>query len=258
VSAESELQRALAGLYAAELERSRLIWRIEADARLDPPWTSPGIWCDPAGALLVDLSDHPTLGADPPWYQAEATDADALELLCAIRLPAVCEVLLPSHLVAVLARLGATEPQAELVVLACAPGELGEAALPYQPIRLGTRHRHLVAGDHWRPEDLTDEMLEEHGGTRWGLVRDGQLGSGLLAEKVSNQVRELADVHTRPELRRRGFGAALVQGVVRRLHERGLTATYTAHPSNLPSLALAARCGFREVFRWQRVRLRRD
>lgn len=247
----------LAWLYRDELRHSRLIWRLEADARLDPAWPYEGLYFDPAGAALVDLRGHPKLGADPPWFQADATDPAALELLCAVRLPELSEVLVSTELVPVLAAVGATTSTGVLDVYVCAPDELGEAALPYQPLRLTTRHRALVAAEDWRPDDLAKEVDEAAGGVRWAILRDGRIASRLLVQRVSEHLAEVADVCTRRELRRRGYGAAVVQQVVRRLHERGLTATYSVHPSNRPSIRLAESVGFHLAFRWERIRVRR-
>lgn len=253
-----EVERVLEWLYGDELRHSRLIWRFEADRQLEPPWPYGGVWYDPAGAVVVDLGCHPTLGGtDPPWFHVDADDLDALELLCGVRLPMSSEVLCGTLHTAALRPLGRVSSTGVLEVYACRPGELGEAALPYEPTRLTTRHRRLVAEVGWRPEDLSDETDESRDGVRWAILRDDRIVSRLLVQRVSKNVCEIADVHTRPELRRRGYGAALVQAVVRRLHERGLTATYSVHPSNQPSRRLASRIGFRYQFTWERVRLER-
>ncbi|NUQ00240.1 MAG: GNAT family N-acetyltransferase [Armatimonadetes bacterium] len=254
----SDVQRVLEWLYQDELRHSRLIWRLESDARLEPPWPFRHLYYDPAGAVLVDLHGHPKLGgADPDWFQVDATDPVALGLLCGVRLPQHSEILCHGDLLPVLQTLGATETVGMLEVHVCWPGELGPAALPCEPTRLTPRHRAQVAEDGWRPDDLAEELDEEQGGVRWAILRDNRIVSRLLVQRVSEHLAEVADVQTAADARRRGFGAALVQNVVRRLHERGLGVTYSVHPSNRPSLALAASVGFRFAFRWQRVRVTR-
>jgi len=243
-------------LYEDELLRSRMLWRLESDARLDPPWPYAGCWHDPAGAALIDLRGHPELGAqEPPWFYAEATDEAALELLCGVRLPMACEVLLNCTLQPVLERLGSITGAGVLEVWSCAPGELGDAALPYEPVRLDNHHRALVVDDLWRPDDFAKEQDETAGGVRWAIIRDNKLVSRLLCQPVSEHVVEIADLQTRTSHRRRGYGAALVQQVVRRMHERGLTVTYSVHPSNEPSRQLARGVGFSPLLTWERVRL---
>ncbi|MCC7492102.1 MAG: GNAT family N-acetyltransferase [Fimbriimonadaceae bacterium] len=258
MSAAAAVAAALAWALDDPLPRSRLLWRLTADGRLEPPWPYAAAWWDPAGAVLLDLTGHPSFGAsDPPWLQLDGADLAAAELLAAVRLPAHCEVLLPTTLGPAVAALGQTSVVSRLEVLVCPPGALGDAALPYPVTRLTPRHRALVAADDWRPEDLAAETDEERAGTRWAILRHGQLVSGLLVQRIGARLAELADVHTRPEYRRRGYGAALVQGVVRRLHERGITATYSVHPDNLPSRALAAAIGFQPLLCWERRRLDR-
>lgn len=247
-------------LYRDELAHSRLLWRLENDARRDDPWPYPHLWHDPAGAVLVDLNDHPLLGddADLPWYQADADDPAALELLLALWLPPRCAVLLDQRFADVLARLGRLEPDRTLDVYHCPVGQLGEAALPCEPVRLTQRHRSLVAEDDWRPDDLAEECDETRGGVRYALIRGGHLATRLLLQPVSDGLVEIADLHTRPDRRRRGYAASLVQQVVRRAHEKGLGVTYSVHPSNLPSVQLAQQVGFRYAFTWERYRLTRS
>lgn len=257
-AAEALLERIRSWLYESELARSRMLWRLESDLRLEPPWPYADAWFDPAGAALLDLRGHPELGElDPPWFYAEGSDPAALELLCGVRLPPSCEVLLNCALQPVLEKLGTLTGAGVLEVWSCAPGELGEAALPYEPTRLDSRHRALVVDDLWRPDDFGDEQDEDAGGVRWAIIREQKLVSRLLCQRVSRNVVEIADLHTRPTSRRRGYGAALVQHVVRRMHERGLTVTYSVHPSNEPSRQLAAGVGFRPLLSWERVRLER-
>jgi GNAT superfamily N-acetyltransferase len=253
-----QVEALLASLYRDEVRHSRLIWRLEADRRYD--WPYPGLWHDPAGATLIDLTGHPRLDGGPspdriPWFQAGAEDGEALELLLGVRLPPLCEVLLDQRFHDRLARLGDVHSAGALEVHACAPGQLGEAALPLDPTRLTPRQRALVAEDDWRPDDLAEECDETRDGVRWAIVRDGHIVSRLLVQTVSRHVRELADVQTRADRRRRGYGAGLVQAVTRRLHERGLTVTYSVHPDNAPSRALAQAVGFRPVFTWERYAL---
>jgi len=254
----SPLERLRDWLYEDELARSRMLWRVESDARLEPPWPYAEVWFDPAGAALIDLQGHPELGRQsPPWFYAEATDPAALELLCGVRLPIACEVLLNCTLHPVLERLGRVTGSGALEVWSCAPGARGEAALPYEAVRLDNRHRALVVDDLWRPDDFGHEQDEDAGGVRWAIVREHQLVSRLLCQRVSQHVVEIADLQTRAAHRRRGYGAALVQQVVRRMHERGLTVTYSVHPSNEPSRKLAAGVGFEPLLTWERVRLER-
>ena len=254
---DEPVERLLAWLYRDELRHSRLIWRLESDLRRDPPWTPDGLWLDPAGAALVDLSDHPTLGGGRPWFQAAADDGAALELLAALRLPEECEILLDQAFRPVIECLGAVESAGALEVWACAPGELGEAALPFEPTRLTIRHRALAAADDWRADDLDEECDESRGGVRWAIIREDRLAARLLVQPVSAHVAEIADLHVAEDRRRRGYGAGLVQAVVRRLHERGLTVTYSVHPSNAASRAVAAAVGFTPRFTWERYVVRR-
>ncbi|MBI2297715.1 MAG: GNAT family N-acetyltransferase [Armatimonadetes bacterium] len=255
VTAPAKIERAMEWLYRDELRGSRLLWRLEADRRLDPPWPYADCWFDPAGAVLVDFRGHPELGrADPPWLHAEATDSAALELLCGVRLPMACEVLCHAEHVPLMASLGSVERTGVLDVYLCAPGEIGEAALPYEPVRLTHRHRAQVAEADWRLDDFDRETDEEHG-VRWAILRDGKIVCRLLVQRITRGFAELEDVFTRPHSRRRGYGAALVQQVVRRLHERGLAVTYSVHPSNEPSRRLAEAVGFSYAFTWERVKL---
>lgn len=258
MSLPEPIDRMLAWAYAEELLQSRFLWRLEWDSRLPEPWPYAGAWFDPAGAALLDLSAHPYLGGGAePWFQAGFDDLAGLELLLAVRLPERCQLMADTRAEPVLRALGQVELQAILEVHACPPGELGEAAIAYHPTRLTTRHRALCAEADWRPEDLPDEQDEESGGMRWALLRDGHIASRLLVQRVSRGVAELADVETARAYRRRGYGAALVQAMVRRLHERELTVTYSNHPDNAPSLALAAAVGFKPLMSWGRYRLRR-
>ena len=252
------VDRMLEWLYTDELRHSRMIWRIEADRRAADVLPYAGAWFDPAGAALIDLSGHPRTGsAARPWLQVAATDADALELLLGVRAPAACEVLVDCEYTPAVAALGSLTSAGELEVHTCPPGELGRAALPYDPTRLTLRHRAIVAEDGWRPEDLAAEQDEDQGGVRWAIIREGHLVARLLLQRITGNLVEISDVHTHPDFRRRGYGAALVQSMVRRLHERGLTASYSVHPSNHASLALAAAVGFQYAFRWERVLLYR-
>lgn len=258
MSPPAEIERLLDWLHQAELAHSRLLWRLRQDARLDPPWPYAGLWHDPAGAVLIDLSHHPEFAAaDPPWLQAEFTDPAALELLCGVRLPARCELLVDRAALPLLGSLGSVTTVAELDVLACPPGRMGEAAIAYQPVRLTARDRALCAAADWRPDDLADETDLDRGGVRYALLRDGQIASRLLVQKVCEQIAELADVATDPAYRRRGYAAALIQQVVRRLHERGWTVTYSTHPTNQASQALARGLGFSPMMRWGRYRVER-
>jgi ribosomal protein S18 acetylase RimI-like enzyme len=257
-SRAAQIERILAWLYRDELRHSRVIWRLEYDARLDPPWPYRGLWWDPAGALLLDLRGHPRLdGEGPPWFQAAAQDPAALELLAALWLPREALVLANTDLRPAFAALGEVTVDSTLDVYVCPPGALGDAALPYAPTRLTTRHRALVAAADWRPEDLAAESDEAREGVRWAIIRDEHLVSRLLVQPVCRHFAELSDVHTAPDRRRRGYAASLVHGVVRRLHEKGLSATYSVHPDNTPSVALAQRCGFAPGFAWQRWRVAR-
>lgn len=257
---QSRVEALLAWLYRDELRHSRLIWRLEADRRLDPPWPYAGLWHDPAGAAMVDLRAHPTLG-DPehglPWYQVAGDDPIAVELQLATWLPPTCEILADLDLLPILERLGHVASSGRLQVRACAPGELTGTAAPCRPTRLSLRHRALVAENDWRPDDLADETDEARGGVRWAIIEGGHLLARLVVQPVSEHVVEVADVHTRPDVRRRGHAAALIAHVVRRLHERGFTVTYSVHPSNLPSIRLAASLGFTPRFTWERYLLER-
>ena len=257
---QDRVEALLDWLYRDELRHSRLIWRLEADRRLDPPWPYEGLWYDRAGAAMIDLRAHPTLG-DPdhglPWYQIAGDDPVAMELLLAAWLPPTCEVLADTELLPILERLGHVGSSGRLQVRACAPGELLGGAAPCRPTRLTLRHRALVAENDWRPDDLADEIDESRGGVRWALLDGGHLLARLVVQPVSRQVVEVADVHTRPDQRRQGHAAALLTSVVRRLHERGLTVTYSVHPSNLPSIRLAASLGFTPRFSWERYLLER-
>lgn len=247
-----------AWLHRDELRHSRLLWRLESDRKLDPAWPYADLWYDRSGAALVDFRGHPKLGeAEPPWFQAEADDPVALELLCAIRLPPLCEVLCATPLVPLLSHLGRLEPLGALDVLACQPGELGEPALSYEVTKLTGHHRPLVTAAGWRPDDFSAETDEDRAGVRWAILYDDQIVCRLLAERVSRNYVELTDLYTIPKFRRRGFGAALVHNVTRRLHERGLGVTYSVHPTNEPSRQLAVGVGFRDALSWERVRLHR-
>ncbi len=252
------VERVLHWLYRDELRHSRLIWRLEADQRNHWSSLSDALFYDAAGAAVLDLGAHPRFqNAVRPWLQTAATDPAALELLLALRAPAHCEVLVDGAYAAVLRSLGQCVSAGELQVHVCAPGELGPAARPYEPTRLTMRHRAMVAEDGWRPQDLVHETDEEQDGVRWAIIRDGRLAARLLVQRISHGLIEISDVHTHPEYRRRGYGSALVQNVVRRAHEHGLAATYSVHPDNRPSLALAAAVGFQPAFRWERVILER-
>lgn len=94
------------------------------------------------------------------------------------------------------------------------------------------------------------ETMFADGSGRCFVSFDGDVAVGVaLSFPNSSSLYEIGSLYVAPAARRAGHASALVRAALADVAARGLAVRYVVDATNAPSIALAERCGLREVMR---------
>jgi ribosomal protein S18 acetylase RimI-like enzyme len=94
------------------------------------------------------------------------------------------------------------------------------------------------------------ETMFADGNGRCFVSFDGDSAVAVaLSFPNSSLLYEIGSLYVAPDARRAGHASALVRAALADVAARGLTVRYVVDATNAPSIALAKRCGLREVMR---------